>query len=133
MFRSKNKGIILVLVGALVALFACAELILFSVLKYRFKNMESWVFGLRAYYLLESTCSVALVDIGQGHIGSHSGQWVERDVVIPVGDNSYNTHYKISSSSGTWIVTSDIKLGERTYFLRKGGIRAFPIFIRGKM
>ena len=125
----------MVVVGGLVLLFAIAELTLFSIIKYRLKNLEVWTNNVKAYYLLESAASVAVKDMGRGRIGTTGEKWTERDVPIPLGGDTFNVHYKVSKSAGQWFVTTSInspKLGNRTYHLRLGGLRAFPIFIRGR-
>jgi len=132
-FIRKRKGIVLVVVGVLVLLFAVAEATLFSIIKYRIENLQTWLDSMKAYYLLESAFSVALVDIKKGKIGTGSDQWVERDVDIPMGDETYKVRYRVEKESGRWFVNSSIDSPlnlDRVYYLRLGGARAFPFFIR---
>lgn len=116
-------------------LFAIAEVTLFSIIKYRLKNLEVWANNTKVYYLLESAASIAIVDMKKGRIGTAPGKWTERDIQIPLGEDTFTVHYRMSKSAGRWFVTTTLnspKLGGRTYHLRFGGFRAFPFFIRGK-
>lgn len=130
-FIQQRKGAVLVVVGALVLLFAIAEASLFSIVKYRLRNLEIWMHSTKAYYLLESAATVALMDIRQGKIGEEAGKWTERDVAIPLGERTYPVHYAIKKSGGNWFIETTMSLGDRLYHLRIGGLRAFPFFIRG--
>ncbi len=130
-----KKGAALIMVAVLAMLFAITEATLFSIMKYRISNCETWLESSRAYYLLETGASIAIVDIGSGRIGNAPGQWTERDVSIPLGGSEYSVNYKVTKEGGRWFVTtsvdSPLSLG-RIYYLRLGGVRAFPYFIRGK-
>lgn len=127
----EKKGVLLIVVGAVVLLFMISASTFFSIMKYQLKKLELSIHNLKAYYLLESACTVAIVDIGNGKIGPPP-KWLERDINIPLGEETYPIHYKVSKDGGTWLVQSSVVLGEQKYYLKLGGIRAFPIFIRGR-
>lgn len=95
---------------------------------------EAFKERVKAYYLCETGASVAILDIAKGKIGSGAGQWLQRNFNYNVEGGTYQINYKVSKQRGQWQIISWVGPSSgfsRTYRLRVGGQRSFPIFIRG--
>jgi hypothetical protein len=130
----RNKGIAMVLViGFSLVIFSTVMALLF-ILRANLRNLVAFKERAEAYYLCETGASIAILDIARGHIGSGSGQWTERDISYSMGGQTYTIHYAVTTSAGQWSVVSSVGPSSgfyKTYNLRVGGRRSFPMFIRG--
>ncbi len=130
----RNKGIALILViGFSLVIFSTVIALLF-ILRANLRNLVSFKERAEAYYLCETGASIAILDIAAGRIGAGSGQWTQRDISYPMGGRSYIIHYAVTTSGSQWNVVSSVGPSSgfyKTYNLRVGGRRSFPLFIRG--
>jgi hypothetical protein len=104
------------------------------VLRANIRNSEAFKERAKAYYLCETGASIAILDIRNGRIGNGSGQWTEHAYNYSMGGTTYSISYKVEKERGAWLITSWVGPASgfsRTYKLKVGGQRAFPIFIRG--
>lgn len=132
--KQNQKGMVLLMVAGLSLILFVGIIGLLFVLEANIRHIEAFRERAEAYYLCETGASVAILDIAQGKIGSGPGQWTQRTFNYSVGDKIYPIQYKVTKSAGQWQIVSwvDSSVGfKRTYKLRMGGRRAFPIFIRG--
>ncbi len=130
----KQKGFVLLMVIGLSLAISIGIASLLFFLRSNVRNIEAFEERARAYYLCETGASLAILDIAHGKIGTGEGQWTERTFNYSVGDKAYPIRYRVTKSAGQWMILAwvDASSGfSRTYKLRVGGRRAFPIFIRG--
>ncbi len=98
------------------------------------RQLQAYDERTRAYYLCETAASVAILDIGQGKIGTGAGQWTEKTINLVLDGQSYPVKYVVSRENQQWVIISKITAGagfRQNYNSRVGGRRAFPIFIKG--
>ncbi len=135
MILRNKKGILILLVSALSIIICLGILILLFVLRANALNLEAFRERAIAYYLCETGASVAILDIGHGRVGSGAGQSLTRTFNYAMGGKTFPINYEVSKTAdGQWQVISwvDSSAGfSHRYKLRVGGMRAFPIFIRG--
>lgn len=122
------------LVSALSIIICLGIMILLFVLRANALNLDAFRERAVAYYLCETGASVAILDIGHGRVGTEAGKWLNRSFDYTMGGRIYTINYEVSKSAGQWQVVSwvDASSGfSHRYKLRVGGMRSFPIFIRG--
>jgi len=130
--KQRQKGVVLFMVLGLSLVLFIGIIGLLFVLRANIRNIEAFKERAQAYYLCETGASVAILDIADGKIGSGSNQWTTRTFNYPVGGKTYSITYTVTkTTTGEWQIISGVAGFNRTYKLRVGGRRAFPIFIRG--
>lgn len=132
--KQREKGIILLMVSGLSLVIFVGIMGLLFVLGAHTRKAEAFKERAKAYYLCEVGASVAILDIANAKIGTGPGRWTQRRFDYKIEDKTYQINYQVTKSRGRWQIVSwvDSSSGfNRTYKLRVGGQRAFPIFIWG--
>jgi len=131
MHKEKGIALFLVLFVSLVLFIVIMGLV--YVLGANLRQLDTYDERARAFYLCETAISIGTLDIANGKIGHLAGQWTERTVNLVLDDKTYPIKYTVSrDEQRRWIIIARTAEGfTRSYNLKGGGRRAFPIFIRG--
>ena len=124
----------LILVVALGVVFYIGLMGAMYFLRTNIRNAEIFQERSRAYYLCEAAAAVAIVDMKKGRIGTAQGQWTQRTFDYNMSGRPYPVSYVVTKVAGVWQIVSSVgpTAGFRkTYKLRIGGRRAFPLFFHG--
>ena len=134
MLLRNKKGVLILLVSALSIIICLGILVILFVLRANALNLEAFRERAVAYYLCETGASVAILDIGKGRVGRGAGQWTKRTFNYTMGGRTYPLNYEVTKVAGQWQIVSWVEPSagfSHRYKLRVGGMRAFPLFIRG--
>jgi hypothetical protein len=132
-YKKQKGGILIFLVIAFFLIAAIGIGGLLFVLMTHLRTAEALKERTQAYYLCETGASVAILDIARGAIGTGPGQRLTHTFDREMGGETYQVKYTVSKSAGMWNIVAEVgpPRFNRTYKLRIGGMRSFPIFIRG--
>jgi hypothetical protein len=129
-----NKGLVLILVVALGVIFYIGLMGVMYFLRTNIRSAEIFQERSKAYYLCEAAAAVAIVDMSKGRIGTGQGQWTQRTFNYNMSNRDYPVSYVVTKIAGAWQIIASVgpTAGfRRTYNLRIGGKRAFPLFFHG--
>lgn len=130
--RQREKGVVLLMVIGFSLVTFVGLMGLLFVLRANIRNLEAFSQRARAYYLCETGASVGILDIAKGNIGAPP-KWKSRTFPYTMGSRTYTVKYDIDKPDNVWMILATVGPPDfdRTYHLRVGGRRAFPIFSRG--
>ena len=123
----KQKGIALFLVLFTSLIFFIIIIGLLYILGANLRQLQAYDKKTEGFYLCETAASLAILDIRNHRVGSGPGQWLERSFNLVLDGISHPISYTVGKQNGEWTIVST----SGDSHLRVGGIRAFPIFIRG--
>lgn len=124
--NKKGSIAIIVVLGTTLTL-TLAVMTLYVLVNAKLTSLKSNKEKFIAYYLCETGISGAMYDLANGTKRTETNNNFD----YTIGDKTYKIHYDITKIAANYEIIGSTTINNKTYYLKAGGKRAFPIFIKG--